>query len=351
VVTQKQIAEHLGVSRQLVGFALNGGGTIAEKTRQEIIAAAAELGYHRNEIARAMVTGRNPVLGFLAEIPGIETVGRLLTGALDGAAEGGYTIKLLSPAYPRGDEELVRRCVEMRLAGVLVVHVLGKRLDFLTRELGRRGIPVAVMDDCTPRHEGIHVVSDDAQGCHAAIAHLHALGHRRIAFVSANPGPSVVASREEGFRRAMAEFGLTIPEDFVVRGDWGRCPMTADATHALLDHPDGPPTAVCCIDDKSALTVARTVRKRGMSVPRDISVIGYADLTLAEFGDPPLTTVAQPFAEMGRAAARLLLERIAMGETSGAAADTAALAVLPTEIIVRESTAPPPPHPVRPAPR
>jgi LacI family transcriptional regulator len=350
LITQKQIAKQLGVSRQLVGFALNGGGTISEKTRREVLAVAAELGYHRNEIARAMVTGHNPVLGFLAEIPGIEIVGRLLAGALDSAAEGGYTIKLLSSTYPGGEEEVVSRCVELRLAGVLLVHVASERLEFLLHEFGRHGIPVAVMDESAPQNEEIHVVSDDVQGCRAAVTHLYELGHRKIGFVSAEPGPSVVEVRDGAFRQAMAEFGLTVPDGFIVRGDWGRCPPTERAAHALLDYPQGPPTAVCCIDDKTALTVMRTLRKRGLSVPRDISVVGYADLTMAEFCDPPLTTVVQPFVEMGRVAAHLLLERIADGDMLGTEPASAG-AVLPTEIIVRESTAPPPPYPVRPAPR
>lgn len=352
VVTQKQIAKRLGVSRQLVGFALGGGGTIAEKTRQEILAAAAEMGYHRNEIARAMVTGRNPVLGFLGEEPETENVARMLAGALDGADEGDYTLKLLRLDLDYTEiEETLRRCLELRLAGIITVNIREEAFERLRQELARRQIPLAVLEGNPPHPGEIRVISDDVQGCRAAVSHLYELGHRRIGIVSALHGPWVVDVRESAFQQAIQDVGLTLPPDWLVYGDWGRYPMTADAANALLDSPSGPPTAICCIDDKTALTVLRILRKRGLNVPRDISVVGYADLNFAEFADPPLTTVAQQFGEMGHTAVRLLLERLHRRETTDAETDNAAMdAAIPTRLIIRESTAPPPSHPIRPTP-
>jgi len=160
------------------------GVWIEEETRERVLRAAAELGYRRNEMARAMVTGATRTIGFITDFPGSEHVARMLEGALDEADTQGYEIKVLRP---RSDEEfnrrLIERCVELRLAGVVVLYIEGQTLERLHNELNRYGIPMALLDDNHDRPWGTPVVADYGQGIKLAVQHLAALEHSRITFI------------------------------------------------------------------------------------------------------------------------------------------------------------------------
>lgn len=344
MVTMDQIAQRAGVSQATVSYVLNQrhrATRISEGTRQRVLSTARELGYRRNALAHAMVTGKNPVIALLAWAPEGEVVARVLGGALDAAEEQQYTIKVLRLHNNQIDYRTIERCIELRIAGALVMFLGHDTLDHLRHELEHYAVPVAIVDSSFPQTGGIRVVSDDLLGCHQAVEHLVRLGHRRIAFLSGRPGSAATTMRELGFRAAMAAFALPIPPGYLVQG-WWEPGTIRHVTEHLLKHPDGRPTAIVCASDETAMVVLRTARKQGLRVPHDLSVIGYADLTMAALADPPLTSVAQPFAEMGRAAVHHLLRAASKGDD--AAADPAVNQALPTRLIVRESTAPANPY-------
>jgi LacI family transcriptional regulator len=353
VVTQKQIAERLGISRQLVGFALNGGGTVSARMRRQIQDAAREMGYRPNEIARTMATGRSRVLGFLVPNPELENVARMLTGALEEAEATDYFVKVLRLRSETDMREVIERCAALRLAGVMVGLLPHDRLNRLFAEFDRFGIPVALMDCGHTLPLVPCILSNDLQGCRAALDHLISLGHRRIGFLAGPRGEGSADMREQGYRETMAARGLPVREEDIARGHWGRAPQTDDAALALLNRPAPErPTAVFCVDDKSALVALRIARSLLLFVPGDVSIVGFANLTMAEYSDPPLTTVAQPFSEMGRVAVRRLLTTVAARDAdetdSGESEEEKenrgiepSRELLPTRLIVRGSTAPP----------
>jgi LacI family transcriptional regulator len=344
MVTMTDIAHKAGVSRATVSLVLNekhAAVGIAEETRQRVLRAAADLGYRPNELARAMVTGRNPVFGYLLRTPEREVPTRILVGALHEAEKYGHSIKVM-PFDGEFDHRIIERCAEMRLAGVLALYIYGAALDYLHEEAGRYSIPVAVVDSSFPAARGIRVVSDDSDGCRQAIQHLTDLGHRRIGFVSGARTSGSANERVRGYGKALREAGISVPDDYLVYGNW-EITTIESVTHTILTHPAGRPTALFCADDRTAAIVARTARQRGLSVPRDLSVVGFANLELADYSDPPLTTVAQPFREMGAAAVRHLLSVGSDYPRSSESLPDPVEVLLPTQLIVRASTAPYPP--------
>lgn len=345
MVTMDEVASKVGVSRATVSFVLNGrrsGPEIGEETKRRVLQAAQELGYRRNEIARSMKSGKTRVVGFIVPDPAWEWVARMLGGAIDEADEQGYFVKVLRSPDGQGARRrpLAEQCAELRLAGAIVLYMQGEPLEKLRAELERQATPLVLLDDHRVESWGAPVITDYAQGMRQAVAHLAVLGHRRIGFVSGAPGEPSSVAREDGFRRAMAEAGLAFNDADLVRGNF-ETQTTLELTRALLAQ-SARPTAIVAATDPLAATVLRAARQSGLGVPEDLSVVGFGDLSLAAHCDPPLTTVSQPFYQMGRAAMRRLLHSLAQDDGSGAATIPTFLREIervPTELIVRESTA------------
>lgn len=338
MVTMSDIAEKAGVSRSTVSFVLNKKYDkvyISDDTRQRVMEAAAQLGYRRNELARAIVTGKNRVLGFLVCSPESEVVARMLAGALDEAEANGYFIKVLRLKNNVIDQETLDRCVELRLAGVIVLYLNETMVTQLHEELSRYHIPVATLDDSFPHPWGARVVSNDHQGVDLAVRHLISLGHRRIALLSGRPNAGSAVLREVAYREVMQSEGLDVPPGYITHG-WWSVSKTEAAAAELLSLPE-PPTAVLCAGDIMAMVLCRVARTRGLRVPQDLSVVGFANIDAAEAADPPLTTVQQPFQEMGQMAVRHLLR---LSNSPEAELVEPLEDVLPTKLVLRASTGP-----------
>jgi LacI family transcriptional regulator len=201
------------------------------------------------------------------------------------------------------------------------------------RMLQRQGFPFVVVDPREPPPEGVACVAAmHASGAKVATEHLLALGHRRIGAIAGTPGWYATEERVLGFRAALAAAGILLDPQLVVYSDW-RMPRGIEAAEQLLALPD-PPTAIFGFNDNVAIGALHAARKRGLSVPDDLSVVGFDDTELAVIVTPQLTSVRQPLAEMGRMGVSLLI-RILEGQRVDA------LRVeLATKLVVRESTGP-----------
>ena len=192
-ITMADIAREAGVSRATASYVLNGRATavhISETTRLRVLEVAKALGYRRNELARAMVTGKNLVLGVLARDPGPEPKARLLAGILEESGAHGYFVKVLHHPQEEDIREVAARCVEQRLAGVIVDRPSHVAIGALHAELQRYRIPMILADDSVWQPGAVTVTSDDVQGCRLAVEHLATLGHRRIVQIEGRRDPN-----------------------------------------------------------------------------------------------------------------------------------------------------------------
>jgi LacI family transcriptional regulator len=331
-VSLKDVAARSGVSFQTASKVLNGrSGVVSPGTRERILRAAGELGYVPNAMARGLVRQASLTVGVLADDFSDLAVSQFVLAAQRAAAGSGHGA-LISSVHADIDALLaVRKLLEYRVDGILVAAPSLEDDPALGAAL--RG-PLPVVSINRIHGGGVPMIgSDHAETGTLAAEHLLGLGHRRIGTVIGPRGRQVVQRRMRGFRAALRAAGEPLPERRVVEADW-----TSDggwaATHRLLDA-DPTVTAVFVHNDTMAMGALKALHERGLRLPAECSVVGCDDLSFAAYLVPPLTTVRIPFQETGERAANLLLDRI--GGKPIPARD-----LLPVELVVRDSTGPPP---------
>ncbi len=349
--TMRDVAEKAGVSYTTVSYVLNQRNSargIGEETRRRVLQVASELDYRPNQLARAVVTGNNPVLGFVARDPKAVTefTGSILSGVLEAAGSDGYSVKVFY--VPEGENQqpvladIIEKCLAWRLAGMVVVSLCPALIEKLGTALKPHSIPLASVENVRTPWETLEVRSNEAQGIRIALEHLAALGHRRIAYLAAAEGDVTADRRAVMFAESVAALGLTVPPQ-IVRGDWWAIEANRRAVGQLLEQSAGErPTAILCCGDPAAQVTINRARALGIRVPDDLSVIGFGDYAMAAYADPALTTVAQPFREIGRTATSRLIASLKTSSEPGSDPVPAQDAALDTVLVVRDSTAPPP---------
>lgn len=305
----EDVATRASVSQTTVSYVLNGrttGVNIPTPTRHRVLEAARELGYRRNQLARAMVTGKSRILGVYTTPIGAGHMVNILAGAMEAANNHEYLLKVMHLSWQGIDEATISRSLEWRLAGAIVFGLSEEFQGFIGSTLEESNIPSVMVDNSSPRPLGGRILSDDNQGICQAVSHLTGLGHRRIAFLG---GKSSFLSdwREKSFRAALADANLTVPDAWVRHTSWSEQPIIEEGVHALLGNPEMRPTAIVCCGDSIAMIVLRVASSLGLRVPEDLSVTGYSNENLSSFANPPLTTIDQPFYAMGYAAAEYLV--------------------------------------------
>lgn len=341
MITITDIAQKAGVSRTTVSYVLNERSEqqrISEETRLRVLAAASELGYSRNELARAVTTGQSRTLGFWVMESHHEPVARVLAGAMKEADANDYFIKMLGFDNYAPGAQIVERCMAWRVSGILAIHAGEAALDSVYAPIAKSGIPLVLVDSSAACADTIHVTSDQKQGVRDMVSYLAKIGHQKIAFIAGrgDEEPTAVSSRRVvAYCETMRELGLGRYEN-VQYGFWDEVETRRIVQETLSLPPHSPqrPTALACWSDYTAMVAIQTAAQMGLRVPQDISVSGFDDITVAPWTNPPLTTVAQHFEEMGRRAVRHLLN-----------SDPTELVprqdALPTRLVIRESTAPP----------
>ncbi len=341
MVTMADIAKLAGVSRTTTSFVLNGKETelrISDQTRTRVLCAAKQLGYRKNEIARAVATGKTFVIGILDREHSIEQRARIMEGALKEANPNGYFIKLLHHPYEEKVIDAAKNCVEQRLAGLIVMLPSRIDMDALKAELDIHHIPIVTVDDDVSILGITNVLTDDAQGMRLALDHLVALGHREIALLSGNTVNSLGNLRERTFKRLMIELGIPAREENFLTDGGKSEKVEALIIDRFLEEKGRPTAILSASGDFEAALAIRALRSIGVCVPKQVSVVGYADLQPAALIDPPLTTIRQPFEELGRRAFKELLSEIE-GERFADRQGLRKPNIVDTELVIRKSTA------------
>jgi DNA-binding LacI/PurR family transcriptional regulator len=334
------VAREAGVSKTAVSFAFNSPGRLAPETAIRIREVAETLGYRPHPVARMLSQRRTRALGIL--VPQALSVvfsnpffGAFAEGVALATEDSGYALHFIAPV--RGS--LARAIGRATVDGVVAIGLSARHPE--VEAIERSGIAMVLVDSSSLA-EHPSVESADEEGARAAAEHLIGLGHRDFLVIGVEPAPSgvdedpdsVLSRRLRGYRSALDGAALDLPEGGLVVG-----PASIEGGRAAFHRAweDGlRPTAVLAMSDATAIGAMQGARDLQLSVPGEVSVVGFDDVEMAQHTDPPLTTVHQPIRRKGEEAARLLLSLLA-----GRGADAPEHRMLATRLIVRASTAAP----------
>ena len=327
----RDVARRAKVSTATVSRTVNQVVTVDAQLAKRVWKAIAELGYYPNRQARALVSGRSRVFGLIVSeitnpfFPEIVQTFETL------AVEKNYEILLTSTIHdPKRMELAVRRMIEGRVDGVAIL-TFGME-DELLEHLRFRNLPLVFVDvgPKAPRVSNIRV--DYAHGIRQAVQHLAAMKHEQIGFVSGPLKLRSAVARKDAFEDSMREIGLQVRPEFIVLGDHrlegGK--LALQSLYKLREQP----TALLCSNDMTAIGVMRQAFELGISVPRELSVVGFDDIRLADFMIPPLTTIQMSQTELAKLAFEALYKEVARETPSPNGTEYA----LKTQLILRSST-------------
>jgi LacI family repressor for deo operon, udp, cdd, tsx, nupC, and nupG len=330
-VSIKDIARAADVSYSTVSRALNNSPRVRPETRQHIQQIAVEMGYLPSAVARSLVTRRTHTIGVVVSTITDLFFAEVIHAIEETALDYGYGVILAnSGGEPQRELKAIRTVRERRVDGIILVSGCSSRED-LCAEKGI-DIPIVIINNVHQEHIGCSVEVDNLGGATEATQHLLALGHRRIAHIAGPRREWDSIERQSGYEQALRARGLPLDPTLTVQGD-NRPEGGIEAMRRLLALPT-PPTAVFCYNDATALGAMRAARSAGLRIPQDLSIVGFDDIELAPYLEPPLTTIAQPKREMGEKAVQMILDLLAGDQ---AVQDC----VLPSRLVVRGSTTPP----------
>lgn len=343
----KDVAETAGVSVTTVSHILNRveGKRISPETRQRVLRIAEELGYAPNGLARGLRLQRSQTIGFVSdEIATTPHAGRMILGAQEAAAAEGLVLLVVNTS---GDAGLERTSIEMLLQrqvdGVVYAAMYHRIVD-LPESL--RSTPTVLLDAGSSDSSVPFVVPDEVQGGYAAVRELIDHGHRRIGVTVQTVGLPARQGRLEGYRKALAEVGVAYDPSLVAAETavpfntvGGDVDAGYRAARRLLT-PERRPTALFCFNDRMAAGAYRAAAELGLSVPGDLSVIGFDNQELVcESVHPRLSTVQLPHYEMG---ARAVAQLLALTRTPGRPPGPGNQELLPCPLVARASVTSPP---------
>jgi len=325
------VSEAAGVSVATVSRILNDKPDVAPATRAKVRRVMDEIGFAPQSAWRQIRSGRTGLIAMHCPQDFNPPAHGVMIAAALGVEEAGYSINIITRSL--SDTELLAIFRSREADGIILLEVLADdRRAALLRE---HGYPFAMVGHRT-ESDGMSFVDVDVQHTiDLALDHLGALGHRHVGFLNLDPaqgdaryGYSVWA--QQAFERACERLGLPV---LVEVGGWSANEMSLAAQRLLDAHPDI--TAFVALQDQSVIGLVKAARTLGLRVPDDLSIVGMASVSMAEMATPPLTTVSFPEDEMGREAARLLLDRLDRGRT------TAEQVLVRSKLAVRGSTARP----------
>jgi LacI family transcriptional regulator len=331
--TIREIAELAGVSIATVSRVVNGSGRVSPSTRSTVERIVREHGYSANRSARGLSSGRTGLVG--VTVPRIHPAyfSQIVAGVADALYE--YDMRVvLCPTQHEHDREvsLLQRLAHGTTDGGVLV--LPEESNDELQALMTHGFHVVVVDPRERLDGQVPTVSAaNLSGADQATSHLLELGHPRIAAITGPPSLLATVERRRGYFAALAAGGQSPSPELLIEATFDVAGGRAAAA-ALLDLPE-PPTAIFAFNDPLAIGAIQVAQDRGLSVPRDLSIVGFDDTDEAELVTPALTTVRQPLAEMGRIGVSLLTRLLENRRLEALHVELA------TQLIVRDSTAPP----------
>jgi DNA-binding LacI/PurR family transcriptional regulator len=340
-VNLRMLAEHLELSQTTVSLVLNNSPSaksIPQETRNRVTEAAERLNYRPNYFARSLRQSRSMSVGVLAPDLSEGYFTRVMSGVVQELTAAHYFYFTACHDWKRDlIEKYPRMLVERAVDGFLLLNTPADHIDV--------PVPVVAISAHSAIENVTNIILNHHQAVEMALAHLYALGHRRIAFMR---GPRAIPDSEyrwESIQLVAQEMNLKIDPALVIRIDSAGWSMK-DNYHPMAPEIGYKPmqgllektrdfTAIFCFNDIAAIGAIRALKDVGLTVPGDVSVVGFDDIQSAAYSTPSLTTVRQPLTEMGQRGAQVLLDRIAHREN-----DHPSEIVMAPELVIRESTGP-----------
>ncbi len=335
--TINDVAVRAGVSLMTVSRVVNGESNVRPRTRELVNEAIAELRYSPNPAARSLAGAGQCRIGVLYSNPSASFLSEFLVGSLDQASRTGAQLVLEKCEIGEQEVEIARHLVNSGIDGAILPPPMCERADVLA-VLADAGVPTVALASGARSAECMSVSIDDRRAAHDMTAHLVALGHRRIGFVTGDLNISASMQRLEGYRAALDAAGIAFDDAIVAAGEFSYR-SGLDAAERLLASPDRP-TAIFASNDDMAAAALAVAHRHGIDIPRELTVCGFDDTALSTAIWPELTTIRQPIADMSRAAVEMLVATI---RRTAAAPDGDGLhRVMDFTLIRRDSDAPPP---------
>lgn len=341
--TLSDIAATIGVAPMTVSRVVNGTGYVSDETREKVMAAVKEMSYRRNGLARNLKRQRTETVGLVLGDISNPYSSELANAVRESLAFRGYNLFIcISEQNAREDIAAFESLVDHNVDGIIVATRSNKEGDERLVVIADSNVPIVVVGRDF-RHEAVDYISaDNLTGGFEATQHLIDLGHRRIAFIGAAFENRNNLKRLQGYLTALEQHGIEVDERLITgrKGSASDVPgystekIGYEGMKRLLSLPI-PPTAVFARNDFTALGAMTAVKEAGLSIPKDIAVVGFDDTPMAVHTSPTLTTVRQPMRLQGQLAAEMLLRRILSDDTKEREDR-----VLDCELVVRGSTVP-----------
>jgi LacI family transcriptional regulator len=335
MVRLKDIAARAGVSVMTVSKVMRDTSDISASTKARIRQLAEQMGYNPDSIAQGLRTGTTKLFGLVISSTTNPVFARVVMAIEERAHEMGYDlITAHSLNIPEREEAVIKRLLSRRIDGLFLVPVY--RLDPtapIYEELARRGIPTVLLGHKAPFCQKFaNVETDDVNASYALTQHLLQLGHKRIAYFTGPPVSPGSQERFEGYRRALREAQIEVDEKLIFNAGATIEEGEKAALQMLNEAPKA--TAIQAVNDLVAIGAASLLLNQGVRIPQDISIVGFGNVLISEHFRVPLTTIRQPKLRLGAAAVESMT-RVMRGEQ-------VLTKRLPAEIVIRQSSGPPP---------
>lgn len=332
-ITVKDVAAAANVSRATAARALNGYGYVGHSAAQRVQEAAARLGYRGNRVAQALRQGGLPIVGFMAGDIQNPFFARIAHDAELELRRSRHNLLIASSDEDIGQErELLDNLRALNVRGIIVAPASDEDSHHLIR-MAREGMPLVLIDRLPSGMPCDSITVDNESCAREAVEFLAGNGHRRIALIREESRIITARERFEGYIGALKSRGINVDDRFIAVSN-STVKDAIDATTHLFSQPERP-TALFTVDSLMTTGALLALRSMGLSVPHDVSLVGFDDFDLATFTDPPITVVAQPVSQIGALAVDMLLDRI-QGNN-----EPPRHVRLPAKLIVRNSVASP----------
>jgi len=327
--TIDDVALKAGVSTATVSRVINNTGTVAPKTRENVLAAITELNYRPQSAAQILASKKTNTIGLLFQAISGEFFSPMLRGIEAAAQECGYNLLIYSTQLNQSDHSrLAMPLGEHNTDGVLIF--VDSIPDQEIVRFSEIGFPVVLIHQSSPQNLQIPWVTvENKSGARKMMNHLiEGHNYRRIAFLSGSVGQEDSHWRELGYKESLAAHDIPFDPELIATGNFNRDVAQAAVEHWLQNGTQF--DAIFAADDEMALGVIAALENTDLKIPDDIALVGFDDIYLARFLSPPLTTVKAPTEQVGREAIRLLVDKINGRPTES-------IILLPTEVVVRQS--------------